>query len=98
MLHILNGVAYLSKKADEDGKVNAEYKAKYRSALPYLEKAVTNGRCTSRKLGNSWKSLFSVLGMQDEAKNAFDQADKLMKITNKFEKLWIRINNHRDSS
>jgi len=31
--------SYLSKKADEDGVPNPEYKEKYRSALPYLEKA-----------------------------------------------------------
>lgn len=67
---------YLNKKADEEGTVNDEYKAKYQLALPYLEKAVQMPDANAQ----TWELLgkvYSVLGMQDDAKNAFDEADKL---------------------
>lgn len=70
--------SYLSKKADEDGVPNPEYKEKYRSALPYLEKAAQ----AEDAQAENWEILgkvYSVLGMTNEAKNAFDQADKLRK-------------------
>lgn len=67
---------YLNKKADEEGKVSEEYKAKYQAALPYLEKAVEMKDVTSQ----TWEFLgrvYSVLGMQDDANNAFKKADEL---------------------
>lgn len=70
--------SYLSKKADEDGVPNPEYKEKYRSALPYLEQAAQ----AEDAQAENWEILgkvYSVLGMTNEAKNAFDQADKLRK-------------------
>ncbi len=67
---------YLNKQADETGKVSEEYKTKYQSALPYLEKAVQMKDANAQ----TWDLLgkvYSVLGMQDDAKHAFDEADKL---------------------
>jgi tetratricopeptide (TPR) repeat protein len=68
--------SYLNKKADETGQVSDEYKSKYQSALPYLEKAVQMGDVNAQ----TWELLgrvYSVLGMQDDATHAFEQADKL---------------------
>ncbi|HMN16644.1 MAG TPA: tetratricopeptide repeat protein [Ignavibacteriaceae bacterium] len=67
---------YLNKKADEEGKVSDEYKAKYQLALPYLEKAVKMKDATAQ----TWELLgrvYSVLGMQDDATNAFKKADEM---------------------
>ena len=67
---------YLNKKADEEGKVSDEYKAKYQAALPYLEKAVQMEDANSQ----TWELLgrvYSVLGMQDDATNAFKKADEM---------------------
>ena len=57
---------------------NKEYKEKYQKALPYLEKIVTN----KKEDVQMWELLgkvYSVLGMQDDAANAFKQADELRK-------------------
>ncbi len=67
---------YLNKKADEEGKVNDEYKAKYQLALPYLEKAVQMSDANAQ----TWELLgkvYSVLGMQEDAANAFKKADEM---------------------
>ena len=67
---------YLNKKSDEEGKVSDEYKTKYQAALPYLEKAVQMKDANSQ----TWELLgrvYSVLGMQDEAKHAFEEADEM---------------------
>lgn len=67
---------YLNKKADEEGKVNDEYKAKYQMALPYLEKAVEMPDANAQ----TWELLgkvYSVLGMNDEATKAFNKADEM---------------------
>lgn len=67
---------YLNKKADEEGKVNDEYKAKYQLALPYLEKAVEMSDANAQ----TWELLgkvYSVLGMNDDAANAFKKADEM---------------------
>ena len=68
--------SYLNKKADEEGKVSDEYKAKYQDALPYLEKAVQMPDANAQ----TWELLgrvYSVLGMNDDANNAFKKADEL---------------------
>ncbi len=70
--------SYLSKKADEEGVPNPEYKEKYRSALPYLERAAQANDAQAE----NWEILgkvYSVLGMANEAQNAFDKADQLRK-------------------
>lgn len=67
---------YLNKKADEEGKVSDEYKAKYQAALPYLEKAVEMKDANAQ----TWELLgkvYSVLGMNDDANKAFEKADQM---------------------
>lgn len=69
---------YLNKKAEEEGKFSDEYKEKYRAALPYLEKAVQSQDADA----NTWELLgrvYSVLGMTEDANNAFNKADELRK-------------------
>lgn len=69
---------YLNKKADEEGKLNEEYKTKYQDALPYLERAVQMKEATSQ----TWEFLgriYSVLGMNDKADAAFKTADEMRK-------------------
>jgi tetratricopeptide (TPR) repeat protein len=69
---------YLNKKADEEGKLSEEYKDKYRLALPYLKKAAQMKDATSQ----TWEFLgkvYSVLGMQNEANDAFKKADEMRK-------------------
>lgn len=70
--------SYLNKKAEDEGKISTEYKEKYQKALPYLEKAVQMEGADA----NIWETLgrvYSVLGMQDDAANAFNKADSLRK-------------------
>jgi len=71
--------ANINKVADEKGDLNnKEYKEKYQKALPYLEKIVTN----KKEDVQMWELLgkvYSVLGMQDDAMNAFKKADDLRK-------------------
>lgn len=71
--------AYINKIADEKGDLNnREYKEKYQKALPYLEKIVQNKKDDAQM----WELLgkvYSVLGMQDDASNAFKKADELRK-------------------
>lgn len=67
---------YLNKKSDEEGKVSDEYKEKYRLALEPLERAVQMDDANSQ----TWELLgrvYSVLGMQDDANNAFKKADEM---------------------
>ncbi len=67
---------YLNKKADEEGKVSDEYKSKYQAALPYLEKAVQMKDANAQ----TWELLgrvYSVLGMTEDAANAFKKADEM---------------------
>lgn len=69
---------YLNKKAEEEGKFSEEYKDKYRAALPYLEKAVQSKDADA----NTWELLgrvYSVLGMTEDATNAFNKADQMRK-------------------
>ena len=68
--------AYLNKKSDEEGKFSDEYKAKYQLALPYLERAVQMKDANAQ----TWELLgrvYSVLGMKDDATNAFKKADEM---------------------
>ncbi|RKY90333.1 MAG: hypothetical protein DRQ01_09355, partial [Ignavibacteriae bacterium] len=68
--------AQLNLDAEEQGIISEDYKQKYELALPYLERVVvldpTNGQM--------WEILgkvYGVLGMTEEAGNAFDKADQL---------------------
>jgi tetratricopeptide (TPR) repeat protein len=71
--------ATINKLADERGDLNnKEYKEKYQKALPYLEKIVQNKKDDAAM----WELLgkvYSVLGMQKDAENAFNKADELRK-------------------
>ncbi|HSD65017.1 MAG TPA: tetratricopeptide repeat protein [Ignavibacteriaceae bacterium] len=69
----------INKEAEDKGQMdNAEYKEKYQAALPYLEKSVQleqNNAAIWELLGK----VYTVLGMQTDAQNAFDKADALRK-------------------
>jgi tetratricopeptide (TPR) repeat protein len=71
--------ANINKLADEKGDLNnKEYKDKYQKALPYLEKIVQNKK-DDVAMWELLGKVYSVLGMQDDAANAFKQADELRK-------------------
>lgn len=71
--------AYINKLADERGDLNnKEYKEKYQQALPYLEKVVQNKK-EDVALWELLGKVYSVLGMQKDAENAFNKADELRK-------------------
>lgn len=68
----------INKAAEEKGEMNEDYKVKYQSALPYLEKVVQaedTDAATWELLGR----VYSVLGMTEDANNAFNKADELRK-------------------
>lgn len=71
--------AMINKIADEKGDLkNKEYKEKYQKALPYLEKIVQNKK-DDVAMWELLGKVYSVLGMQDDALNAFKKADELRK-------------------
>ena len=71
--------ANINKIADEKGDLNnKEYKEKYQKALPYLEKIVQNKK-EDIQMWELLGKVYSVLGMQDDATNAFKKADDLRK-------------------
>jgi len=66
----------INKEAEEKGVDNPEYKKKYEQALPYLERVVE----MDSKNSAIWELLgrvYTVLGMQDDASEAFKKADAL---------------------
>jgi len=68
----------MNKEAEAKGQISEEYKQKYQKALPYLEKVVEK----DPKNAQIWELLgkvYSVLGMTDDANNAFNKADELRK-------------------
>ncbi len=76
--------AELAKKSQEKSDANANtapdtsYVEKYRKAIPYLEKSVQ----MKPDDANTWELLgrvYTALGNQEKAKNAFDKADQLRK-------------------
>jgi tetratricopeptide (TPR) repeat protein len=65
-----------NKEAEEKGENNPGYKKRYEQALPYLEKVVE----MDQKNAAIWELLgrvYTVLGMQDDAADAFGRADDL---------------------
>ena len=66
----------LNELADEKGETSEEYKEKYRMALPHLEK-VTQMKPDDAVLWELLGKVYTVLGMQDDAMNAFNKADSL---------------------
>jgi tetratricopeptide (TPR) repeat protein len=66
----------INKKAEDQGIISEDYKEKYELALPYLEKVVE----MDTENAQMWELLgkvYSVLGMQEDATNAFKKADEL---------------------
>ena len=62
--------------AEAQGVISEDYKQKYQKALPYLEQVVEK----DPKNAQIWELLgkvYSVLGMNDDANNAFKKADEL---------------------
>jgi tetratricopeptide (TPR) repeat protein len=67
---------YLNKMAEEKGETSSEYREKYQMALPYMEKVVE----MKPDDATVWELLgrvYTVLGMQEDATNAFNKADQL---------------------
>lgn len=68
----------MNKEAEAKGQISEDYKQKYQKALPYLEKVVEK----DSKNAQIWELLgkvYGVLGMTDDANNAFNKADELRK-------------------
>lgn len=66
----------INKKNEAEGKMGDEFKEKYRQALPHLEKVVQ----MQNDDAGMWELLgrvYSVLGMQEDANNAFKKADEI---------------------
>lgn len=66
----------MNKEAEQKGIISEDYKKKYEAALPYLEKVVEK----DEKNIAIWELLgkvYSVLGMTEDANNAFKKADEL---------------------
>ena len=66
----------MNKKSLETEEYSDAYKEKFKAALPYLEKVTA----TEKSDAEAWELLgkvYSVLGMQDKAIDAFNHADQL---------------------
>lgn len=66
----------MNKEAEAQGILSEDYKKKYEASLPYLERVVEtdpNNIAVWELLGK----VYSVLGMTDDANNAFKKADEL---------------------
>ncbi len=70
--------AKINKDAEENGQEESNYKEKFQKALPHLEKLVQ----LNPDEASNWELLgkvYTVLGMQNDATNAFNKADELRK-------------------
>lgn len=70
--------SFINKKAEDDKSVTNDYKDKYKLALPYL-KQVAESKKSDIPTWELLGKVYSVLGMQTEAKSAFDTVDQLRK-------------------
>ena len=69
--------AEINKEAEDKGEMeNQAYKEKYKAALPYLEKVVEK-RNDDPQMFELLGRVYTVLNMQDKAKDAFNKADAL---------------------
>jgi tetratricopeptide (TPR) repeat protein len=68
----------LSKESEEKGDNSTEYKKKYELALPYLEK-VLEKKTDDAQVWELTGRVYTILGMQDKATNAFNKADEIRK-------------------
>jgi len=66
----------INKEAEKQGLISEDYKKKYEAALPYLEKVVEKDP-TNIAIWELLGKVYSVLGMNDDANNAFNKADEL---------------------
>ena len=66
----------MNKEAEKQGVISEDYKKKYEAALPYLEKVVEKDP-TNIAIWELLGKVYSVLGMNDDASNAFKKADEL---------------------
>jgi tetratricopeptide (TPR) repeat protein len=66
----------MNKEAEAQGVISEDYKQKYQSALPYLEKVVEKDP-TNAQIWELLGKVYSVLGMNEDANNAFKKADEL---------------------
>jgi len=66
----------INKEAEKQGLISEDYKKKYEAALPYLEKVVEKDP-TNIAIWELLGKVYSVLGMNDDANNAFKKADEL---------------------
>ena len=66
----------MNKEAEKQGLISEDYKKKYEAALPYLEKVVEKDP-TNIAIWELLGKVYSVLGMNDDATNAFNKADEL---------------------
>jgi tetratricopeptide (TPR) repeat protein len=66
----------MNKEAEQQGKISEDYKKKYEAALPYLEKVVEKDP-TNVAIWELLGKVYSVLGMTEDANNAFKKADEL---------------------
>lgn len=66
----------MNKEAEEKGVMSDEYKKKYEAALPYLEKVVEKDP-SNVAIWELLGKVYSVLGMTEDANNAFKKADEL---------------------
>jgi len=66
----------MNKEAEQKGVMSDDYKKKYEAALPYLEKVVEKDQ-TNVAIWELLGKVYSVLGMNDDANNAFKKADEL---------------------
>lgn len=67
---------HLNKMAEEKGETSSEYREKYQMALPYMEKIVEM-RPDDATVWELLGRVYTVLGMQEDATNAFNKADQL---------------------
>jgi tetratricopeptide (TPR) repeat protein len=66
----------MNKEAEKQGLITEDYKQKYEAALPYLEKVVEKDP-SNVAIWELLGKVYSVLGMTDDANNAFKKADEL---------------------
>jgi tetratricopeptide (TPR) repeat protein len=66
----------MNKEAEKQGLISEDYKKKYEASLPYLEKVVEKDP-TNIAIWELLGKVYSVLGMQEDAANAFKKADEL---------------------
>jgi cytochrome c-type biogenesis protein CcmH/NrfG len=66
----------MNKEAEAQGVISEDYKQKYQSALPYLEIVVEKDP-NNAQIWELLGKVYSVLGMNEDANNAFKKADEL---------------------